>query len=135
MTENGQCVILLDFLSQLSGEGAFEQTHQDALISAGLMEKVFHLKIPFDKRCIFAGLYGVTEAPQLVAVSALNKMTREKDIAQLVTFVTKVRDEVQSKPVVKSAAQIEEEQKMAEKARIASERANAFLRNRNNAQS
>ena len=51
------------------------------------MEDIFHLKVPFDRRCCLAGLYGVLEAPALVAISVYNKMVREKNVANLITFV------------------------------------------------
>ena len=100
------------------------------------MDDIFHLKIPFDKRCQIAGLYGVTVSPQLVAVSVHNKTVREKDKARIVEFIRSLKHQNQNVvlPVVKTAAELEEENRMAEKARVASERANAFLKNRNNAQ-
>lgn len=94
------------------------------------MEAVFHLKIPFDNRCIFAQLYEVKKSPQLVAVSVHNKTVNEKNPNKLVEFVSQIKE---CNPPQKTAAQIEEERKLAEKARISNERANAFLRNRNNA--
>jgi len=100
------------------------------------MDDIFHLKIPFDRRCHIAGLYTVTESPQLVAVSVHNKAQREKDKAKIIEFIKTLKSSNQKVdvPVVKSAAELEEESRMAERARVASERANAFLKNRNNAQ-
>ena len=83
MKGNNQFVIILDFQSKLSGDGAFKQVHQDALVAAGLMEDIFHLKVPFDRRCCLAGFYAILEAPALVAVSVYNKMTRERNAANL----------------------------------------------------
>jgi len=61
--------------------------------------------VPFDKRCQLASLYGVTAAPQMVAISVHNKMTREKNIAKLIEFVQQVKA-ANPKPAVpqKSAA-------------------------------
>jgi len=56
------------------------------------MELVFHLRIPYDARCVFANLYAVTSAPKLVAVSVHNKMIRENNIGNLVEFVRQIRD-------------------------------------------
>lgn len=57
------------------------------------MDDIFHLKIPFDKRCHIAGLFGVTESPALVVVSVHNKAVREKDKARVVEFVKRVKSE------------------------------------------
>lgn len=92
------------------------------------MDDIFHLKILFDKRCHIAGLFGVSESPALVAVSVHNKAVREKDKVKVVEFVKRVKTENAGAVPIKTEAQLEEERKMAEKARIASERANAFLK-------
>jgi len=68
-----------------------------------------------------------------VAVSVFNKMVREGNAGKIVEFVERIKDQNRGAAVKKTKAQLEEEQKMADKARIASERANAFLKNRNNA--
>lgn len=62
------------------------------------MQDVFHLKIKFDRRCCLAGLYQVNEAPSLVAVSVYNKMVREKNVDNLVTFIRKVKTDNQTAP-------------------------------------
>ena len=98
------------------------------------MEACFHLKIPFDTRCNFAGLYQVMTAPALVAVSVYSKMERELNASKLMEFVERIKSKHKDIPAQKTPQQIQEEQKVAEKARAAAERANAFLRHRNNAQ-
>lgn len=98
------------------------------------MEDIFHLKVPFDKRCHLAALYQVTEAPCIVAVSVFNKMTRDKSLDNLIQFIQTVKAENTNAPPKLTEEQKEEERKQAEKAAKASERAAAFLKNRNNAQ-
>ena len=56
-------MLILDFTSQLSGEGAYDQELQDGVVAAGHTEDIFHLKVPYDQRCHLAGLFGVTQAP------------------------------------------------------------------------
>ena len=68
------------------------------------MESCFQLKIPYDQRCIFAGLYRVTQAPACVAVSVHNKMDRESNMERLVAFVTRVRDQNLNAAVIKTPA-------------------------------
>ena len=91
MKTNGQHVILLDFLSQLGGGGVLDQDMKDMLVEAGVKDDYFHLTVPFDKRCHLAGLFGVTQAPFLVAVSVHNKAQREKDSLQVVEFIRRVK--------------------------------------------
>jgi len=55
------------------------------------MEACFHLKIAFNQKCIFAGLYAVTTTPSIVAVSVHNKMDREKDVSKLSEFVALIK--------------------------------------------
>ena len=83
-----------------------------------------------------AGLYGITQSPQLVAISVHNKMQRSQNATKLVEFVARTKEagaSAANAPPKKSEAELEEERRMAEKARIAAQRANAFLKNRNNA--
>ena len=87
MKVNGQHVILLDFQSALSGEGAFDQEMQNSLVAENLMDDIFHLKVPFDKRCHLAGLFDVTQAPLVVAVSVHSKALREKNKPKVVDFI------------------------------------------------
>ncbi len=75
------------------------------------------------------GTCGFTPDPSASGFIAYDSLTEADVIGWVQAEVDK--DEIEAS----LAAQIEEEQKMAEKARIASERANAFLKNRNNAQS
>ena len=65
-------------------------------------------------------------------------MERESKADQVVAFIKRIKSQnsgaaAANVPPPKTAAEIEEEKRMAEKARIANERANAFLKNRNNA--
>ena len=59
MQSNGQYVLLMDFKSRLSGNGAYTKELKEQVEAAGLEEKVFKLDMDYHPKDIFAGLYGV----------------------------------------------------------------------------
>ena len=84
MQQNGQFVLIIDFKSKLGGGNAYTDEVKTLVTEAGHTDKIFCLEITYHPKCIFAGLYGIKNAPQLVAVSTHNKMQRTSDVSSLV---------------------------------------------------
>ena len=65
--------------------------------AAELQEKVFRLEMTYHPKCIFAGLYGVKNPPQIVAVNTYNKMQRTSNANDLIKFIQKAVEDNESK--------------------------------------
>ena len=63
------------------------------MLEAGLGEDYFRLAVPFDTRCNLCKLYAVAQAPAMVAISAYNKLRREKNVDRLLEFIQAVKAE------------------------------------------
>ena len=90
---NGHYTIILDFTAQLSGNEAITNSLRNTLSEEKLIDQIHILKIKHTPWCDFAKMYSVTQAPQFVAISVLNKIKTCKKEENLVNFIQENQEE------------------------------------------